>query len=401
MDTQTPNAPVTAAHVKLAHEIIYADHANLHRITTGAQLLANFERAVVRLQCNRDGNWMDEWGACRVCGGEIPHGHTENCDHYKQGKGIIHLTAELRKLQELNAQQLAACDCAAMRDTPETHEGNKTVQRGNPFWSPAFESVMRRTAECIELRARLAASDEVLQHHAEKASDYLSRCGELRAQLAAAEKRANENWERNECSQAALLDLTGKRDRLESQLASAQAEQVKVELALVGTFDPNGPGDCGDRLVAGIQKLRQQVATLDEACQYHAGRVDTLTPQIAALQAALNGHEQAARENITSARIIEAENQQRASASAITRDTKFIIDRTTKALENKVLDSELVMLRKLVEVEGSAKERANEQITRLKSVLAKIAAWDGDCVSAPESRGNANPRELAEIALAE
>ena len=28
----------------------------------------------------RDGNWIDEWGSCKVCGGEIPHGHTNKCD---------------------------------------------------------------------------------------------------------------------------------------------------------------------------------------------------------------------------------------------------------------------------------------------------------------------------------
>lgn len=66
------------------------------------------------------------------------------------------LRAEVRKRQEQIGQQLAACDCAAMMDTPETHEKNKTVTRENPFWSNAFESVMRRTAECIALRAELA-----------------------------------------------------------------------------------------------------------------------------------------------------------------------------------------------------------------------------------------------------
>lgn len=32
---------------------------------------------------DRPGNWMDQWGACKVCGGEIPHGHTTDCDIYK------------------------------------------------------------------------------------------------------------------------------------------------------------------------------------------------------------------------------------------------------------------------------------------------------------------------------
>jgi hypothetical protein len=36
----------------------------------------------------RDGNWMDNFGACKVCGGEIPYGHTENCDIYKMDQEI-------------------------------------------------------------------------------------------------------------------------------------------------------------------------------------------------------------------------------------------------------------------------------------------------------------------------
>lgn len=67
----------------------------------------------------------------------------------------------VKEWQERNAQQLAACDCAAMMDTAETHEKNKSVVRGNPFWSPAYVSVMRRTAECITLRTRLALADDL------------------------------------------------------------------------------------------------------------------------------------------------------------------------------------------------------------------------------------------------
>ncbi len=31
----------------------------------------------------RDGNWIDKWGACKVCDGEIPYGHAANCDIWK------------------------------------------------------------------------------------------------------------------------------------------------------------------------------------------------------------------------------------------------------------------------------------------------------------------------------
>jgi hypothetical protein len=72
--------------------------------------------------------------------------------------------AEIESLQEQRGMQLAACDCAATMDTKETHEGNKTVTRGNPYWSPAFESVMRRTAECIKLRADNEALRETLDY---------------------------------------------------------------------------------------------------------------------------------------------------------------------------------------------------------------------------------------------
>lgn len=30
-----------------------------------------------------DSDWCDKWGGCKVCGGEIPHGHTETCIIHK------------------------------------------------------------------------------------------------------------------------------------------------------------------------------------------------------------------------------------------------------------------------------------------------------------------------------
>ena len=45
------------------------------------------------------GSWMDKWGACKVCGGEIPHGHTDDCD-------ILKMERELRAYQE--CEKLAA-----------------------------------------------------------------------------------------------------------------------------------------------------------------------------------------------------------------------------------------------------------------------------------------------------
>jgi hypothetical protein len=49
------------------------------------QLLAGIDSLQQQLSeaQKRDGNWLDKWGCCRVCNGEIPHGHTLNCDIFK------------------------------------------------------------------------------------------------------------------------------------------------------------------------------------------------------------------------------------------------------------------------------------------------------------------------------
>jgi hypothetical protein len=52
---------------------------------------------------DRDGNWLDKWGACKVCDGEIPHGHTNNCDIYK-------LECTVRRYEQLLRRVLEWCD---------------------------------------------------------------------------------------------------------------------------------------------------------------------------------------------------------------------------------------------------------------------------------------------------
>lgn len=47
-------------------------------------LLGEYRRTVNSDPLN--GEWLDKWGGCRVCGGEIPHGHTNNCDIFKYEK---------------------------------------------------------------------------------------------------------------------------------------------------------------------------------------------------------------------------------------------------------------------------------------------------------------------------
>lgn len=43
---------------------------------------------------------MDEYGSCKVCGGEIPHGHANSCDIFKMERKINDLSTVLRKVDE-------------------------------------------------------------------------------------------------------------------------------------------------------------------------------------------------------------------------------------------------------------------------------------------------------------
>lgn len=49
----------------------------------------------------RDGNWLDKWGVCKVCGGEIPHGHTDECHIFKQESEISRLKSELAEAHRM------------------------------------------------------------------------------------------------------------------------------------------------------------------------------------------------------------------------------------------------------------------------------------------------------------
>lgn len=140
------------------------------------------------------------------------------------------LRTEVRKLQEQIGQQLAACDCAAIMDTPEMHEKNKTVTRENPFWSNAFESVMRRTAECIALRAeveRLTRERRIEQMTAEHLA---VRAERAEAELANAKELLREirDHEVNEADEADKF----LRDHIPSELSKVRAELAKERARL-------------------------------------------------------------------------------------------------------------------------------------------------------------------------
>lgn len=64
-------------------------------------------------------------------------------------------------------------------------------------------------------------------------------------------------------------DLERQLNAAKIRIAEMEAEAVKVEMTCVGLpgFDPDGPGDCGDRQVAAIRRLVDRVSELEGECQ--------------------------------------------------------------------------------------------------------------------------------------
>ena len=58
----------------------------------------------------RDGNWIDGMGACKVCDGEIPHGHTNNCDIWKLEQQLAAEREKLESIESINKSLAQAVD---------------------------------------------------------------------------------------------------------------------------------------------------------------------------------------------------------------------------------------------------------------------------------------------------
>jgi hypothetical protein len=60
-----------------------------------------------KLKEQRDGSWLDNFGACKVCDGEIPHGHMPNCDVLKLEQKLSEARRQLEHALAVNANLVA------------------------------------------------------------------------------------------------------------------------------------------------------------------------------------------------------------------------------------------------------------------------------------------------------
>lgn len=75
-----------------------------------------------------NGSWMDKWGACRVCGGELPHGHSNNCDYYK-----LELEARAAKQKSELASPAGSAGGNAIKFRFTTDAGSAALYYGDEF----------------------------------------------------------------------------------------------------------------------------------------------------------------------------------------------------------------------------------------------------------------------------
>jgi hypothetical protein len=59
------------------------------------------EHRQLREKLTRDGNWLDKFGCCKICDGEIPYGHTANCDIWKLEQQLAAERVDWTELRDL------------------------------------------------------------------------------------------------------------------------------------------------------------------------------------------------------------------------------------------------------------------------------------------------------------
>ena len=66
----------------------------------------------------RNGSWLESMWCCKVCDGEIPHGHTDNCDIWKLEKRHRDFIAKEYNAALIEIERLRDALCKVGDDYP-------------------------------------------------------------------------------------------------------------------------------------------------------------------------------------------------------------------------------------------------------------------------------------------
>jgi hypothetical protein len=86
----------------------------------------------MKIPTERDGEWIDDLGCCKVCDGEIPHGHTDQCDIFKLEQRIRLLEDVSKELYESLNHTRHCADCA--EDNWQHCDGGREAEEAMKKW---------------------------------------------------------------------------------------------------------------------------------------------------------------------------------------------------------------------------------------------------------------------------
>jgi chromosome segregation ATPase len=175
----------------------------------------------------RDGNWMDKWGACKVCDGEIPDGHLDHCDIYKMELKIRTLETELNAAkQEVERLNKAVIETAQQVDAQSNLICNiQDTCRSRGFAQrPVDEAVIAIAQERDSLRQQLEESHHQLERVTQ---DWHARLKSHQRQLKDEKAYSQQLKEGNSACDAANVQL---RQQLEAK--TKECEHFRQEWAL-------------------------------------------------------------------------------------------------------------------------------------------------------------------------
>lgn len=101
---------------------------------------AAFEENIKTITKNMGGNdkdvsdWMDSYGCCKICGGEIPYGHQNDCYVYAQEQEVERLKQEI-EWQELKEKLHVRLIAAGNDGLAERGERIEFLEKQVSYWA--------------------------------------------------------------------------------------------------------------------------------------------------------------------------------------------------------------------------------------------------------------------------
>lgn len=112
-------------------------------------------------------DFMDKWGSCKICEGEIPYGHQGKCYIYAQEKEIKFLKKELKRVKDLGFEY--AVEKNHLQTELETEIGRLKLVAGRYQWMwEAAQLCINKIDDYLEYDMPPHKTFEIIQKEVQK-----------------------------------------------------------------------------------------------------------------------------------------------------------------------------------------------------------------------------------------